>query len=103
MRRKKSGAVFSSAAGDASEGGVQMGNEPEVRKSFGVEDAPGADAILRKMAKRALPDLQVKHVTGAAKEEPRGEDTMQRLIQPNLLKAARLRPSRDVPTGAASQ
>jgi hypothetical protein len=80
-----------------------MGNEPEVKKSVDAEDAPGADAILRKMAKRALSDLQVKHVTRVAKEEPRGEDTTRRLIQSNFLKAARLRHSRDVPTGAASQ
>jgi len=80
-----------------------MGNDPGLRKSFGVEDAPGTDAILRKMAKRALPDLQDKQATGAAKEESRGEDTMQRLIRSNFQKAARLRPSRDVPTGAASQ
>ena len=80
-----------------------MGNELEVTKSLGVEDAPGADEILRKMAKRALPDLQVKHVTGTAKVGPPGEDTMQRLIQPNFLKAARLRASHDVPTGAASK
>jgi hypothetical protein len=82
---------------------MQMGNEPEVRKSLGVEDAPGADAILRKMAKRALPDLQVKHVTAASKEGSPGEDTMQRLIQSNFLKASRLRASHDVPTGAASK
>jgi hypothetical protein len=80
-----------------------MGNEPQVEKSFDVEDAPGADAILRKMAKRALPDLQVKHVTHIAKEEPRDEDTMRRLIRSNFLKAARLRHSRDVPTSAGSQ
>ena len=55
------------------------------------------------MAKRALPDLQAKHVTGGAKEESRDEDTMRRLIRLNLLKAARLRPARDVPAGAASQ
>jgi hypothetical protein len=80
-----------------------MGTQPEVRKSLGVEDAPGTDAILRKMAKRALPDLQVKRVSDAAKEEPRAEETMQRLIRSNFLKGARLRPSRDTPTGAASQ
>jgi hypothetical protein len=80
-----------------------MGDELEVKKSLGVEDLPGADAILRKMAKRALPDLQVKHVTDAAKEEPRAEDTTRRLIQLNSLKADRLRQSRDVPTGVASQ
>ncbi len=80
-----------------------MGNEPEVGKMIGVEDAPGADAILRKMAKRALPDLQVKHVTGVAKEEPTGEDTMRRLIRSNFLKATGQHVSDDVPTGAASQ
>jgi hypothetical protein len=80
-----------------------MGNEPEVRKSAVVEDAPSTDAIVRKMAKRALPDLQVKHVTDAAKEEPHGDDTTQRLIRSNFTKAARLRPARDLRTGAASQ
>jgi hypothetical protein len=80
-----------------------MGDEPQVEKSFDVEGAPGADAILRKMAKRALSDLQVKHVTRAAEEEPQGEETMRRLIQSNFLKAARLRHSRDVPTSSASQ
>ncbi len=80
-----------------------MGNEPEVGKTLAVEDAPGADAILRKMAKRALPDLQVKQMTGAAKETPDGEDPMQRLIRPNFPKAARVRSARDVPAGAASQ
>jgi hypothetical protein len=80
-----------------------MGNDPEVRKSVAVEDAPGTDAIVRKMAKRALPDLQGKRVAGAAKEQPREEDTMQRLIRSSLPKAARLRPSRDVSSGAASQ
>ena len=66
-RRKKTGVVFSSLGEGVSKEAAQMGNEPEVKESFDVEDAPGADAILRKMAKRALPDLQVKHVTGAAK------------------------------------
>jgi hypothetical protein len=80
-----------------------MGNEQEVKKSFAVEDAPAADAILRKMAKRALPDLQVKHVSSAAKEEPRSEDAARRLIQSNFLKAVRLRHSRDVSADAASQ
>ena len=80
-----------------------MGNESEVRKSAVVEDAPSTDAIVRKMAKRELPDLQVKHVTGAAKEEPRAEDTTQHLIQLNFQKADRLRQSRDVPTGVASR
>jgi hypothetical protein len=80
-----------------------MGTEPEVRKPLGVEDAPGTDAILRKMAKRALPDLQAKRATGAAKEEPRAEETMQRLIRSNFPKGARLRPSRDSPTDAAAQ
>ncbi|MGD0999923.1 MAG: hypothetical protein ABSA67_04410 [Candidatus Brocadiia bacterium] len=75
----------------------------EVRKSLDVEDAPGTDAIVRKMAKRALPDLQGKRVTAAAKEQPRGEDAMQRLIRSNLLKGARVRPARDVPAGAASR
>lgn len=81
-----------------------MGNEPKARKSVAVEDAPGTDAIVRKMAKRALPDLQrVKRAAGAADEQPRDEDTMQRLIRSNLLRAARLRQSNDVPTGAASK
>ena len=80
-----------------------MGNEPEARKSFVVEDAPGTDAILRKMARRALPDLQSKRAPDAANEEPRSEDTMKRLIRSNLLKAARLRPSRDASTGTTSK
>jgi hypothetical protein len=74
-----------------------MGNDWEVRKPFSVEDAPGAEAILRKMAKRALKDLEVKHVTNAAR------DTMQRLIRSNFLKAARLHSGRGVLTGADSQ
>ena len=80
-----------------------MGDEPEVGKSAAVEDAPNTDAIVRKMAKRALPDLQVRHVTGAAKEEPHGDETTQRLIRSNFPKAARLRSARDLPAGAASQ
>jgi hypothetical protein len=80
-----------------------MGNELEVTKPLGIEEAPGADAILRKMAKRALPDLQVKHVTGAAKEESRVEDTTRQLIRLNFQKSSRLRRSRDLSAGATSQ
>jgi hypothetical protein len=80
-----------------------MGTDAKVRKSPGVEDAPDTAAIVRKMAKRALPDLQIKRASGVAKEEPLAEETMQRLIRSNLLKGARARPSRDAPAGAASQ
>ena len=80
-----------------------MGNVPEVKELFRLDEARGADVILRKMAKRSLPDLQVKHVTDAAKEKSRAEDATRRLIQLNFLKPGRLRHSRDVPTGAASQ
>ena len=80
-----------------------MGKEPEVGKSPRADEAPSTEAIVRKMAKRALPELQVKRVTDAAKEEPRGDDTAQRLIRSNLLKGARLRPRRDLPAGAAPQ
>ena len=80
-----------------------MGNELEVSKPLGIEEAPGADAILRKMAKRALPELQVKHVTDAAKEEPSAEDTTRHLIRLNFQKAGRQRRSRDLSAGAASQ
>ena len=80
-----------------------MRNAAKATESVGVEDVSGADAILRKMAKRGLADLQVRHVSSVASEEPSGEDAMQRLIQSNFLRAARLRRSRDVTGGAASQ
>jgi hypothetical protein len=79
-----------------------MGNEAEVKKSSPAERALSTDAIVRKMAKRALPDLQAKQAAGAAKEPPR-DDTTQRLIRSNLSKAARLRSARDMPAGAAPQ
>ncbi len=81
-----------------------MGNESKVKRVSAVEDAPGTDAIVRKMAKRALPDLQrARCAAGGADEQPRDEDTMQRLIRSNLLKAAELRPASDVPADAASK
>jgi hypothetical protein len=83
------------------ERGVEMGNQPEARKPAHVEGAPSTDAIVRKMARRALPELQVKRGTRAAKEEPSGDDMTRRLIRPNFLKAARLRRAPDVPAGTA--
>ena len=80
-----------------------MGNESEGKAVFGAEDPAGADALLRKMAKRGLSELQVKQVTDAAKEQLPGEQTLQQLIRMNFLKAARLRQSREMSSGATSQ
>jgi hypothetical protein len=87
--------------GAFSEACVKMGNQSEVRKPADVEGAPSTDAIVRKMAKRALPELQVKRGTRAAKEEAPADDATRRLIRSNFLKAARLRRAPDMPAGTA--
>ena len=73
----------------------------KARKSLGVEETPGVDAILRKMAKREVSELQVSHIA-AVNEKQRDDDTMQRLLQSNFLKAARMHFSRNARTGAGS-